>query len=135
MYANTYRGIMDARRMLRKCAARKAQFLQACEIADESDKFTGPMRGTTMHAKTLGMQITYRDEHIYLVTPFGSNIDICTDQETHLRSCLREAARHASLTALQQRIEVTALPHTGTKKRIEKTCKELHHMSTYKPHS
>ena len=58
IYANAYRGIMDARRMLRKSIARKEQFLAACEIADASDQFTGPMRGTIMHATTLGMQVT-----------------------------------------------------------------------------
>ena len=64
------------------------------------------MRGTTMHAKTLGMQIIYQDDTIQLTTPFGSSINLCTDQESHLRSVLREAARHAALTALQQRIDI-----------------------------
>ena len=54
-YANAYRGIMDARRMLRKSPARLKQFIEACELADAADTFTGPMRGTIMHATSLGM--------------------------------------------------------------------------------
>ena len=49
-------------------------------------------------------------------TPSGSSIDLCTDQETHLRSVLREAARHAALTALQQRIDITDQARPASKK-------------------
>ena len=115
-YANAYRGIMDARRMLRKSDQRHKQFVDACEIADASDRFTGPMRGTVLHATTLGMQVIYRDNQILLITPFGGEINLCTDQETHLRSCLREAARYSALLSLQQRIDITDKTRTKGKR-------------------
>ena len=64
----------------------------------------------------MGMQVTYRNDQIYVTTPFGGEINIRTDQETHMRSCLREAARHAALFSLQQRINITDESRTKSKR-------------------
>ena len=116
IYANAYRGIMDARRMLRKQSKRLDHFIRACKIADKEDLSKGPMRGTTMHAQTLGIQVIYRDQQVFPITPRGCEINLCTDQGTHLRSCLRESAKYASIRTLQQRIDITDQPQGKAKR-------------------
>ena len=98
------RAFIDARRTLRKCINRRQDFIEMLLMYEPGSKLNGPMHGIMEYAEQLGINFTVTDTQIWMETPIGYNIDLCTDHLSHFRHVIREVCRHALLRQLQQRL-------------------------------
>ena len=104
-YASAFRAFIDARRMLRKNAARYDAFIDTSTMYTGTDNINGPVHGLYQYATVLGILITIENGVIMMLTPLGAKLQLCTPHETHSKSCIRESCRYSLFKHLASRLE------------------------------
>ena len=78
--------------------------MEALLLYETGSKLNGPMHGLVEYAQALHIVITCDDTNIYLETPLGHKIDICTDHISHYKYVLTETCRYALMEQLNKRV-------------------------------
>ena len=106
--AAAHRAFADARRMLRKNPDRLTDFIRGVYDINKNDEGTwinGPVHGLVRHAAHIGVVFIEETGNVYLNTPLGDKINLCTEQQSHFNCAIRETCRYAHLAQLQARVE------------------------------